>query len=89
MTEQLCRDVAEAFGLKVLKRITTGNPSRHFATFELSGPLEPVRRAWERVYALASADEIRGRFVYMRSSDIDWQPYIGIESVWCDLTPRE
>lgn len=42
MTEPQIREFAKTHGLKVLKRITTGNDARHFATFEVF-PEEPKR----------------------------------------------
>lgn len=82
MTEQFIRSIAERYGLDVLKRITTGSSTRHFATFELSGIR--VRDAWPAIHDAASNDQLKGGFVYMRASDIDFRPYVGIESVWCD-----
>jgi hypothetical protein len=50
MSEQFLRDLAERFGLDVLKRITTGPATGgHFATFELSGVR--VEDAWATVRA--------------------------------------
>jgi len=43
MSESEIRTTAQAHGLEVLKRITTGSEKRHFATFELSG--DPAKGA--------------------------------------------
>lgn len=79
MTEQYIRDVAEMFGLKVDKRITTGTEREGFATFELSGEPEKVLAAWPD---LSGKDGRGPAFCYVRRSDADGKNYIGIESVW-------
>jgi hypothetical protein len=80
MTEQFIRDVAERFGLEVLKRITTGNDKSHFATFELTGLR--VRDAWP---VIKDASERGIAFDYIRTSDAEDTLYIGCESVWCEV----
>lgn len=84
VTEVGLRVAARVYSLDILKRITTGQAgSGHFATFELSGKINDVLKAWEVVQCHATKDQLRGRFVYLRSSDIDSSPYIGAESIWC------
>ncbi len=83
MTESWIREFAERNGLEVHKRITTGSERAHFATFELTGP---VQAAWSELYDKASPEQVKGGFVYLRSSDVDFKTYIGIESVWCEPT---
>ncbi len=82
LTEQRIREVADKFGLTVLKRVTTGNERAGFATFELSG--SRVFDAWRVIHNAASGDQLKGGFVYLRSSDADFTPYIGIESIYFD-----
>lgn len=84
LTESAIMSIAEKHGCAVLKRVTTGNDKAHFATFELSGPLEAINSAWAEVHDTASTDQLRGGFVYLRASDADFTPYIGIESIWCE-----
>lgn len=93
MTEKFVREVAERFGLEVLKRITTGSAYHHFATFELSGPAERVRDAWPVI--AAKSGETLGRLGAMDSvqhvSNPEHpdhnKPYIECGSIWCEPEP--
>lgn len=82
LTEPQIRAAAEAHGLAVMKRITTGTERGGFAAFELTGDREAVRRCWEAIRPEYDRDAIRGGFAYLRASDIDGAPYIGLESVY-------
>lgn len=82
LTEPQIRQAAEAHGLTVEKRITTGTDAAGFATFELSGEAEAVRQCWQAIAPEYDLDAIRGGFAYLRASDVDWKPYIGLESVY-------
>jgi hypothetical protein len=82
MTETEIRAAAEVHGLTVEKRITTGTTTSGFATFELAGDPEAVRQCWAAVRPEFDGDAIRGGFAYMRISDADGRPYIGLESVY-------
>lgn len=84
MTEQFVRDLAERYGLTVLKRITTGTPLTHFATFELSGPEDRIRAAWPPVYDAADRGMARVLHVENPGHKDYAKPYIEIESVWCE-----
>jgi hypothetical protein len=82
MTEPEIRAAAEAHGLTVEKRITTGTTASGFATFELTGDPEAVRKCWAAVGSTFGAEDKRGGFAYMRASDADGRAYIGLESVY-------
>ncbi len=87
MTEQKIRQIAEAHGLSVLKRVTTGNAAQHFATFELSGSGAGARaNAFDELREGETFDAQR-MVSFERCTNpasLDWiQQFIRIESVWC------
>lgn len=80
MTESFIREVAAKYGCEVYKRVTTGNDTRHFATFELSGDVqEAIRDLREK------ADQWQNKFIQLLRSDIDQSVYIEIQSIWCEV----
>lgn len=85
MTEQQIRDLAARHGLAVDKRITTGDPLRHFATFELSGPSEGVRSAWPEVEVATCRNMARVQHANNPDHPGYGRPYIVIQSVWCEV----
>ena len=92
MTEHFIRAVAQRYGLTVLRRITTGTPTRGFATFELTGPAEKVVAAWPTI-SERGRDEKRSRdFDRMTMTDDHHpeagQPFIECSSVWIDDSAR-
>lgn len=81
MTEKFLLDLAERYGLNVLKRITTGEQAKHFATFELSG--DRCADAWSAIKDKAA----RGFAKFAAPSNPDFKdkrPYIEVQSVWCE-----
>lgn len=86
MTEQLIRQTAEAFGLSVLKRIDTGNAQRHFATFELSGDVLSLNRAWDRLASAYRGPSFDRKLRVENPEHLDaGLPYIELSSVWCEV----
>ncbi len=74
----------------VLKRITTGNDEKHFATFEVSGPPEALLLAWKEAYAPKVAAECRKnmdgiRHVDNREHPDHGKPFLEFSSIWCEV----
>jgi hypothetical protein len=80
MTETFIRYLAKKHKLNLLKRITTGDELRHFATFELAG--DYVQEAVRELRNVA--DQYQQKNIEMRRSDVTGELYIEIQSVWCD-----
>lgn len=85
MTAAKITSVAAFHGLEVLKRITTGNSKRHFATFELTGPAERVAMAWAELEPHVRHKDF-DKLVRVSNPDHPdhGQPMIVCESVWVD-----
>lgn len=90
MTEKFIRDMAERFGLTVLKRITTGNEKAHFATFELTGTSGRLHDAWESMkYKGRGRDFDRLTWSDNREHPDYVRSYIECSSVWCEPQPQQ
>ena len=92
MTERQIRSFAQLHGLKIEKRITTGNDQRHFATFEVF-PEEPppagpnVLEAWRKAQQQEDPNRLKGEnplTLFHARSDTNGLPWIEFDSVWCD-----
>lgn len=85
MTEEWIRQTAENFGLKVLKRVTTGTEKSGFATFEITGEEFQLFAAWECFKDRASEENwpwCRLTHVDVKDHPNYGRPFIQIESVW-------
>ena len=90
MTETQIRQLAESLGLMVEKRIDTGRETRHFATFEISGPMPLVRTFFTT--ARKEVDRHWLPFILWRVVDnVNHKNhggfYVEIRSVWCEVKP--
>lgn len=81
MTEQEIRQLAEQYGMEVLKRITTGSERwGHFATFELSGLC--ANEVWAEV---ADRPGLHKLAVVSNPDHPDrGKLYVEFESIWCE-----
>ncbi len=80
----MIRDIAEAHGLAVEKRITTGNDARHFATFSIVGNPVDVLHCWGDLYGSVEPNLARITHVDNPDHPDHGNRFIEIESVWCD-----